>query len=346
MHRSLLLPACVIAMLPLVGPRQQPTFRSRVDAVSSHARSAAEAASRFVDQAQPTDRVGLVAAKTVEELLERAGRYVVEYGEQMSLVIGVEHYAQWMQNADFIRPVAKQLVSEFALVRTKDDWDGFRDVYEVDGKPVLDRQNRLLKLFMESPAVAIEQGRKIAAESSRYNMGSIQRNFNVPTTALFFMQPANQERFKFKRTGEDTIDGVPVWKVRYEETRKPTIIRTSQGKDMPVRGTMWIDPIQGRILKTHMEITAAAMLTAGTPGASGGRGVPLVDRHVNSSASITVTYTQEPKLGLLVPAEMLETYEGPTRSAFTGDESITKINCRATYSDFKRFETGARVVRK
>lgn len=298
-------------------------------------------------------------AKTVEELLQRVGRYCLEYGEQMSLVIGVERYAQWMQNEDAPRPVAKTLVSEFALVRGKGDWDGFRDVDEVDGKPVPDRRDRLLKLFTESPASAMEQSRKIAAESARYNMGSIQRNFNVPTTALFFVKTENQARFKFRKDGEDKMDGATVWKMRYEETRKPTIIRTSQGKDMPVHGTFWIDPVQGRVLKTHMEITSDAMLTADHGGMSNNPGGYLDNapgnqaatrwgdnRRVNTSASITVTYRQEPNLGLLVPAEMLETYEGPTRSAFTGNESVTKINCRATYSDFKRFETGARVVPK
>jgi VWFA-related protein len=297
------------------------------------------------------------AATTVGEIIERAGRYVAEYGQQMSLIIGVERYAQWMQNEDAPRPVSRQIVSEFALVRTKDDWDGFRDVYEVDGKPVADRQDRLLKLFTETPAVAAQQGRQIANESARYNMGSIQRNFNVPTTALFFVKADNQARFTFRKDGEDSIDGVAVWKVRYEETRKPTIIRTASGKDMPVHGTLWIDPVQGRVLKTHMEITSEAMLTADHGAMSNNPGGYLGNapaaqtrwgdnRRVNTSASITVTYRQEPRWGLLVPAEMLETYEGPTRSAFTGNESVSKINCRATYSDFKRFETGGRVVPK
>jgi hypothetical protein len=65
---------------------------------------------------------------------------------------------------------------------------------------------------------------------------------------------------------------------------------------------------------------------------------------VRTSASITVTYREEPRLSLLVPSEMLETYEGTSVSRFTGKESPTKINCRATYSDFKRFETSGRVV--
>jgi len=295
------------------------------------------------------------AAQTVDQVLERAGRYVVDYGEKMSLVIGVERYAQWMQNADYVRPIVRNLISEFALVRIKDDWLGFRDVIDLDGKPVGDRQDRLQKLFLESPATAVQAGRAIANESARYNMGPLQRNFNVPTTALFFVHPSNRGRFSFKKDGEETLGGAQVWKIRYKETSKPTIIRTSQGKDMPVKGIFWIDPADGRVLKTNMELESDSMLSGANSQMRNntfeepfqGRVVPGWDeRRVNSAVSITVSYKTEERLGLLVPGEMLETYEGPFRSQFTGNESVSKVNCRATYSDFKRFETSGRVVIK
>ena len=106
-------------------------------------------------------------AKTVEEAIERAGRYVADYAEQLSLVIGIEHYTQWMQNADALRPVAQRQVSEFALVRVKDDWVGFRDVFEVDGKPVGDRKDRIERLFLQPQQGAFEQARRISDESSQ-----------------------------------------------------------------------------------------------------------------------------------------------------------------------------------
>jgi len=287
-------------------------------------------------------------AVDVDELMPRVATYIQGYAERMSLVIGVERYSQWLQRDDFTNPgsgvsraMPRHLVAEFALVRVGNDWDGFRNVYEVDGKAVADAKDRMAKLFTEKPASAVEQGRKIAAESSRYNMGAMQRNFNVPTVALFFLSAANQGRFRFTKDKADQVGGVRVWKVKYEETRRPTIIRTSSGKDMPVKGEAWIDPVDGRVLKTHMQIDSE-MPVAPTPGA-GGRGTSTPER-VKTTASITVTYTLEPKLGILVPAEMLETYEAPMRSAFTGDDNMTKVNCRATYSDFKRFETSGRLV--
>lgn len=289
----------------------------------------------------------------VDDLVSRAGQYVVTYGQQLSLVIGIERYAQWMQNADQIRPLVRNTVSEFALVRVGDDWLGFRDVIELDGKAVGDRQDRLQQLFLDSPATAVQSMRPIADASARYNLGPLQRNFNVPTTALFFLHPANRARFGFKIEGADTQDGVRVLKVRYKEEKKPTIIRTSAGKDMPVKGQFWIDPADGRVFKTTMELESDALLTGGNSRMADNRfeepfqgsiRPEFSDRRARSTVSITVTYKRDARLELLLPGEMVEIYESPFRSQFNNTESMSKVNCRATYADFKRFETGGRVI--
>ncbi len=269
-------------------------------------------------------------ASTVEQVIERAGLYLARYADDLSVIIGTEHYAQYMGNEGFERAAKRLLVSEFALVRANDDWLGFRDVYEIDGKPVGDRQDRLRRLFLENGGAAISQARRINDESARHNLGSVVRNFNPPTMALLFLRPANAPRFHFRKDGEDTVDGTRVWKIRYEEQQKPTMIRTSAGKDMPLKGTFWIDPAGGRVFRTHMEIVIE--VTTG-PAA-----------HVKSSASISVSYKQDEKLGLLLPSDMRETYESPSVNRFTGNEEMSTVNCRATYSDFKSFETGARLL--
>ncbi len=284
-------------------------------------------------------------ASNADELVERARGWLLRYAEELSIVIGVERYAQYMGGEGFSRAYGRQFVSEFALVRTKDDWLGFRDVFEIDGKPVPDRQDRLRRLFLDAPDSAVVQARRISDESARYNLGAIQRNFNVPTMALFFLHPTNAGRFQFRKVGEERIDGHHVWKVRYQETRAPTIIRTSAGKDMPVAGEFWIDANSGAVLKTHMQLEVEAAM-GGTRAPSSpwdmDSGTPV--RRVRSSASVTVTYKEDGKLGLLVPDRMLETYEGPSVNRFTGNEEISKVNCSATYSGFRRFETSGRVV--
>jgi len=298
------------------------------------------------------------AARSVDDLVRRARAYVVEYGAELSLVIGVERYRQWVQNSDAStpmgsggnRPWSRETVSEFALVRAKDDWLGYRDVFNVDGKTVGDRQDRLLQLFQKTPATAVDQGRRIADESARYNAGGMQRNFNVPTMALFFLHPSNASRFSFDLVGSDTIDGTPASKVRYRETQKPTIIRTSAGKNMPVSGVFWIDPSRGRILKTSLEITGEAQLgrlSGSMADAYANKAVrpgEWTDGRVDTYSRVSTTYKLDERIGLLLPAEMVEEYQGVSRNQATGEDRITKINCRATYSDFKKFETSGRIV--
>ena len=43
---------------------------------------------------------------------------------------------------------------------------------------------------------------RILDESARYNIGDIRRNVNTPVYPLLFLEPANQFRFKFKRTND------------------------------------------------------------------------------------------------------------------------------------------------
>lgn len=289
---------------------------------------------------------GLGAARPVsaqeqspQQVLDRVAAYVERYGAEMSLVIGTEHYTQNELNTRVVRT----LVSEFALVRVDGDWLGYRDVMEVDGKPIPDRSARLRKLFLESPTTAIEQGRRIADESARFNLGAILRNVNVPTMALLFLQGSNRHRCRFTHAGTETRDGQTLWKFEYDEVARPTVIKTSAGKPMPVKGHVWIRPETGTIVETAIAIESISTVFVPSGRLSTGTPAPAGDyKPVPSRARITVSYRRDPRLDLMVPAEMREEYErvGLTRRA--GDaytDATLRTECRATYTDFKRFET-------
>jgi hypothetical protein len=280
----------------------------------------------------------------LSQVLERTAKYVRDYGEAMSLVVSAEHYSQWVESPGLHDRAPRVLESEYLIVRVDDDWLGFRDVHTVDGQEVAEHQDRLQKLFLSAPGTAVADARRIADESARFNVGAIQRNLNTPTMALYFLQAKNQPRFKFEKKGQDAIGGVAAWKVAFKETQRPTIVKTSSGKDMPVAGTAWIDPDTGRVLKTHMqiELEMRAGVTSNVVDDDAPRRGPIAADRIHSSASVTVSYRQDPRLGLLVPSEMLETYEGPRLNGMSNTTGTTKINCRATYSDFRRFQTTAR----
>jgi hypothetical protein len=191
-------------------------------------------------------------------------------------------------------------------------WLAFRDVVEVDGRAVRDRQERLRRLFLAPPADALAQARAIAFESARYNIGDMVRTVNVPTLALEFLETAAQKRSRFRKAREERVAGVCAWVVSFEERARPALVRTPRGQDVATKGLAWIDPDTGRILKTEID--------------------PQLQR--GRLSRIATTYAPDERLGLWVPAAMEEVYEMESRT-LTGE---------AAYTNFRRFETEVKLV--
>ena len=262
--------------------------------------------------------------------MQRAGVYVTEFRRQLSSIVAEESYVQEVTPliARPARPAAstirRELRSDFLLVwpAGADRYVEFRDVFEVDGKPVRDRQERLTALFLDGSPSASPRIQRIIDESARYNIGTIERNVNTPTLPLLFLEPDNQPRFRFKRvpdhapaitrTPRDTTSAnftiaTEVWVVEYEEVQRKTLIRTTAGRDIPARGRFWIEPATGRVLMSELTADSSAV-----------------------RATIDVSYQSEPLLGFLVPIEMRERYEGRRDS--------TLIEGNATYGNFRQFQ--------
>jgi VWFA-related protein len=282
--------------------------------------------------AAPPSRPTPVASRSPEldGVLQHLGDYVSQYGQQASVIVGVEHYMQHYKNSPVGQPSVRKTTAEYALVKTAGtaEWAGFRDVIEVDGKPVPDRQDRLKMLF-KAGTPDLSEARRIADESARFNIGPTRRNFNDPMSALFFMLPGSQPRFVFTRKGDAKAAGGDAWEIDFEEKSRPTIIQTSEGHDVPSRGTLWIVPADGTVVRTKLVLSGFA-----GPG---------------SRSTLDVTYARDPRLGLWLPVTMSEEYAGAIRIVSIGRVTRTSVNdqplvtASATYSDFKRFETGATI---
>lgn len=261
--------------------------------------------------APPAPKGGGRRDPALDAVIARATDYVISYWHEVSSVVSEEEYRQevepivtgWMRS---VGPQSRKLVSDFLLVKIPGEaagWLPFRDVFEVDGAPVRDRQDRLVKLFIEAPSEAIENANRVWEESARYNIGPIYRNLNVPTLPLMFLVPPHVRTVTFRKKGEATLDGLRAWVVEYREQGRPTLIRTTRADaDVPASGEFWVDPASGRVLKT--------VLAAGT-------------------AKVTVTYRPRPEtMGLWMPVEMRESYGHPTAT----------VTGTATYSKFRRFQ--------
>ena len=92
--------------------------------------------------------------------------------------------------------VVDVLRSDFLLVKIDNRrWLPFRDVFERDGRPVRDRQDRLTKLFLGGATnSALVQAEKIMNESARYNIGNGTRTINVPRAGASSGPPSARPR--------------------------------------------------------------------------------------------------------------------------------------------------------
>lgn len=245
--------------------------------------------------------------------LARLFDYADGYERQYSMLVAEEDYKQ-SASAGGVR-----LRSDVLLVRPEQasDWVSFRDVFEVDGKPVRDREERLRRLFLEATPDARERLEAIGEESARYNVGWVERTANVPLLPLSFLRPANRGRFEFELAGRDKAGGVEAWRIRYTERARPTLIGDRLHRDVPVLGTFLVDTVTGAVIETRMNA-----------------------RSGDARAEIAVRYRADPALGLWVPSEMKETYSQPDAGGSGRSGLIRRavVEGRATYSNFRRFQ--------
>ena len=136
-------------------------------------------------------------APALAALLDSAASYVATYEEHSAALVFEERYQQRVTRlqrsggpraeVSSVDTQQRQLRSEVVVLSTRElGWLGFRDVVEVDGRPIPDRHDRLLKLFSNPQPDAVGRAGDIAAESARFNLGSVRRTMNYPTMALIF----------------------------------------------------------------------------------------------------------------------------------------------------------------
>ncbi len=263
---------------------------------------------------------------TLPGLLGSAAAYVAAYEEKASFLLLEESYVQWVQLLGGQPSRDRRLRSELALVNTPHfGWIGFRDVFEVDGQRVGNRQGRLQELFA-APLTeeTLGRARALANESARFNLGSVQRTVNYPTMALAFLREANQSRSAFRRNESARVDDVPTWVVEFEETRRPTLIASQPDEagisDLPASGRFWIEPDSGRVRRSQVTFV-----------------------QLRSSGSITVEYGPWPGLDLLVPVSMRESFlvHGLHSTGDLRQPQVTRGEAR--YSNVRQFKGTARI---
>ena len=263
-------------------------------------------------------------------VLSRAATYVETFAEKVSGFVTAETYEQDVflpinrfggrpGQRGYSGPLHRALKSDLLLVRPvgADGWMQFRDVTEVDGRKLKDRNDRLARLFLEPSKSTATQSLKIMQESARYNIGDIERNINLPVLALAVLDRRMQQGFQF---GYPKGDDKPVLPKRpaftppenaliisFTETQMRTMVASPQGKNLPASGHFWVDPGTSRIFMTEIGVDDLWL-----------------------RAQIFVAYGSADGLDLPVPIEMFERYENKLNG--------TRVEGSATYANFREFK--------
>ncbi len=265
-------------------------------------------------------------------VLESVGTYVQQFEKDFAVVLSDEEYVQtdvvsqfsWSSDAPAERAIRKRSTrSEMLFTWLPDDqvWLTVRNVLVVDGKPVADSGDRVSAVLREPPSSWFAHLQRLRDEGARFNLGRIQRNFSDPALVLQLLDPAFQARFVFWAAGTQKVNGVETWKIGLAERARPTVIQ-NDGEDLPLTGFAWIARPDSAVIRTSLTLSHLA---------------------TNTKAETVVDYRRDTKLRLWVPARMTEVYvQGPTPSDRTASEE--RIQCVATYSNFRRFETSGRVI--
>jgi hypothetical protein len=283
----------------------------------------------------------------LEPVLQKMARYVAGYGDKASLFVAVEKYTQGLALNGQNRP-PRRLVAELAIVKAPGDtgWIGYRDVVEVNDNKISDRPDRLMTILTDMSADS-SQVTRLANDSARYNIGPISRNFDTPTSTLFFFYPANLPRFLFTKKDTRKFNGIETWEIAFKETQTPAIVRTRSGKLVPIEGTLWVSPADGAILKSRLVMRNFADQVAQpvqtVPGRGSGRNSTGEDaQRIETLADIEVTYSRNEKLGIWLPEKMTEVYSGPFPQR-TGPPAPGTATTKATYSEFRQFDAGVKI---
>jgi hypothetical protein len=242
------------------------------------------------------------AQAPLDAVLQRVADYTAFFVSQFSNVVANEQYRLEIERQAY-RPRYR---SDFLLVRYPGEqqiWMTFRDVREIDGRPLRNADDRLLKLFAAPFENAAQRASEIHRETSRY-FGALSN----PMLVLSFVQRHYQPRFRFSLGGRERELGPRVVELKYSEVVEPTILQQTNylRPNLHSSGSVWLEEDTGRILKTR-----------------------LVNGIAPRNTIVETTFKPDEALKINVPVELRESYFVVSGSEAKGV---------ATYGEFRRFQ--------
>ena len=202
----------------------------------------------------------------LNELRARVAAYALRFITQFSDVVTEEEYDQRFA----ISKRKRHLTSDFMLVAypgRKELVMVFRDVREVDGKPIRDKQDRITKLFLEPFNNAIRRAQDIHRDGLRHSVDN--GRLMDPLAVIAYLQAQYQGGFRFSLGDMASNLGAGIREINL--TPIPARGRIA----MPARA--WVSEATGEVVKTELRsgFGARAEITTTTFGVD-----PVLEIHV------------------------------------------------------------------
>jgi hypothetical protein len=267
-----------------------------------------------------TASVGAAQPPPVDALVDRLGAYLLDYETKVFELAAEEEYDQWIKRRSGYGGATVQkrkLKSTYFLVKLPDGqaWYGFRDVTSVDGRAISAPTRSMAELLGEGTVSAYDEAMALTRANAKYNIGDIYRTINIPLQTLELLHPQHRNRFDFSVARRERVRGQDAAVLTFKERAAPSIVSDGFGGELLASGRVWVEPVTGAVLRTEL-------------GFSGFSALFLKD------ALIRVEYQRDSRLQVLVPVELEETY----------GLDIEVVHGRASYRNYRRFETGGRLV--
>lgn len=259
----------------------------------------------------------------LEDVLARAAEYHASYVQKVSGV-SLEEQVQLLDVTGGKARGVIRISSDVVLAGFQGQVIALRDPYAVDTRPLRDKGSRISKL-LGTPATPTLEDWELAAsypaKGSVHFILDIQLKVNEPTSALQFISTALQSKLKYRLDGSKKMNGVPVVGVRFEEpTAQNWVHLLGTRSNARATGRIWIDPATGAVHQTELWVDSKA-----------------------ENAIVSVKYAPHEALGLLLPTEMIDSYEeregggGPRQMGSGADPrgsvpSRVSVQGRANYS--------------
>ena len=274
---------------------------------------------------------------SANDLTARVSEYVRVYDERLLAVVGEETYEQRTDARVRGRSaghVDRRTRSTIAWVKLPTLYDtiAVREVLEVDGRVV--HYGSRLRELLQAPERELEGNVKtLLNESAAYNLAPGSRNINFPTFPLVYLREPHRNRSRWTIDGRDGPHVV----LSFEERRRPAIVRSEDGDQLPGMGRFWVDEATGRVDRLEFRIDRVATRPTMTSGQSFA-GDRMTEIDIETSYWLSVTFAADERLGLWLPQGMEDVYERRVTNSY---ETVTG---EARYDDYRRFETKGRLL--